>query len=89
MWVVQKKNIWRNNGWGKMDTCVYMAESLHYWPETTTTLLTGYTLIQNKKLKVWGKKGWNLKKETMVENFLNLTKEITLKFKMFNKPWTG
>ena len=40
-----------------MDTCVCMAESLRYSPETTTTLLTGYTLIQNKKLKVWGKKG--------------------------------
>ena len=25
-------------------------------PETTTTLLIGYTPIQNKKVKVWGKK---------------------------------
>ena len=28
-----------------------MAESLHWSPETITTLLTGYTPIQNKKLK--------------------------------------
>ena len=26
---------------------VCMAESLHYSPETTTTLLTGYTPVQN------------------------------------------
>ena len=37
---------------GKMDTCICMAESLHCSPETITTLLTGYTLIQNKKFKV-------------------------------------
>ena len=34
-----------------MDTCIHMAESLHYSPETITTLLTGYTPIQNKKFK--------------------------------------
>jgi len=28
---------------------IYMAESLHCLPETITTLLTGYTSIQNKK----------------------------------------
>ena len=38
-----------------MDTCIYMAESL-YCPPETTTLLIGYTPIQNKKFKVWGKK---------------------------------
>ena len=27
--------------WGKMDTCLPMAESLHCSPETTTTLLIG------------------------------------------------
>ena len=36
---------------GKMDTCVCMAEALCCPPETTTTSLTGYTPIQNKKLK--------------------------------------
>ena len=30
-----------------MGTCTCMAESLHCSPETTTTLLTGYTPIQN------------------------------------------
>ena len=31
--------------------CVNMAESLHYSPEITTTLLIGYTPIQNKMFK--------------------------------------
>ena len=35
--------------WGRMDTCVRMAESLCYSPETITALLIGYTSIQNKK----------------------------------------
>ena len=37
-----------------MDTRIWMAESLHCLPETTT-LLDDYTPIQNKKFKVWGK----------------------------------
>ena len=37
--------------WGRMDTCIWMAESLGCPPETITTLLIGYTPIQNKKLK--------------------------------------
>ena len=36
--------------WGRMDTCICMAESLHCSPEAITTLLIGYTSIQNKKL---------------------------------------
>ena len=40
---------------GKMDTCVYMAEFLHCSPETITTLLMCYTLIQNKKKILNGK----------------------------------
>ena len=39
-----------------MDTRIWMAESLHCSPETTTTLLDDYIPIQNKKFKVWGKK---------------------------------
>ena len=34
-----------------MDTCTCMAESLCYSPETITTLLIGYSPIQNKKFK--------------------------------------
>ena len=34
-----------------MDVCICMAESLHCPPETITTLLIGYTPIQNKKFK--------------------------------------
>ena len=44
--------------WGRMDTRICMAESLCYSPETTTTLLIGYTPIQHKKFKVWGEKQW-------------------------------
>ena len=36
--------------WGKMDTCVHMAESLCCSSEATTALLSGYNPIQNKKL---------------------------------------
>ena len=42
--------------WGRMDTCTCMAESFLCSPETITTLLIGYTPIQNKKFKVWKKK---------------------------------
>ena len=34
-----------------MDTCMGMVKSLHCSPETITTLLIGYTPIQNKKVK--------------------------------------
>lgn len=32
-----------------MDTCMWLAESLRWSPETNTTLLIGYTPTQNKK----------------------------------------
>ena len=35
--------------WGRMDTCMCMAESLHSSPENVTTFLMGCTPIQNKK----------------------------------------
>ena len=38
-------------GWGRMDTCICMAESLHCSPANITTLLIGYTPVQNKKFK--------------------------------------
>ena len=37
--------------WGRMDTCICIAESLCCSPDTITTMLIGYTSIQNKKLK--------------------------------------
>ena len=37
--------------WGRMDTCVCMAESLCCSPEPITTLLISYTLIENNFLK--------------------------------------
>ena len=38
--------------WGRMDTCMCMAEFIRCSPEITTTLLIDYTPIQNKKFKV-------------------------------------
>ena len=38
--------------WGRMDTCICTAESLHGSPESTATLFIGFTHIQNKKFKV-------------------------------------
>ena len=37
--------------WGKIDTCMGIAESLCYSPETPTTLLIVYMPIQNLKKK--------------------------------------
>ena len=39
----------REGVWGRMDTCVCMAENLCHPPETITALLIGYTSIQNKE----------------------------------------
>ena len=52
--------------WGRMDTRICMAESLHRSPEAVTTLAIGYTPIQNvfglkEKIKMKKKK---LKKKT-------------------------
>ena len=38
--------------WGRMDICIYVAESLCYSPETTKTWLNGYTPVQNKNSKL-------------------------------------
>ena len=37
--------------WGRLCTCVCLAESLCCLPETITTLLIGYTPIQNEQFK--------------------------------------
>ena len=42
---------WGGGVWGRKGTCICMAESLCGPPKTTTTLLIGYTAIQNKKVK--------------------------------------
>ena len=48
---------------GRMGTCMCMAESLRRSPETMTTLLIGYTPIQN----VFGVKKKGKKKESLVK----------------------
>ena len=45
----------RKGVWWRMDTCTCMAEFLCCPPETTTTFLIGYTVIQNKKFFKKGK----------------------------------
>ena len=42
-----------SRSWGRKDICTSMAKSLFCPPETITTLLIGYTLIQNKKTFVF------------------------------------
>ena len=47
---------------GRMDTCICMAESLLFSPETITTMLIGYNPIENIKISFKG----------VVQLFLNL-----------------
>ena len=47
--------------WGRMDTCIGMAESLHCLPETITTLLIGY--------KIQYKMCWVLKRKKEKKEF--------------------
>ena len=44
MWSLDGRQVW-----GRMDTCLYLAESLRCSPETTTTLLICYSPLQDKK----------------------------------------
>ena len=37
--------------WGRMDTCICETKSFHCSPETIIILWTGYTQIENKKVK--------------------------------------
>ena len=37
--------------WGRVGTCICIAESLHCSPEIVTTLLTSHAPTQNKKLR--------------------------------------
>ena len=39
--------------WRRMNTCIYMAESLHCSPESTTTLLIGYACVCSHFSHVW------------------------------------
>ena len=60
--------------WGRMETCICMAEFLHCSPETIT-LLNGYTPIQNDfGIKKNNKNKFFLKKN---ENFCALGKKMT------------
>ena len=51
--------------WGRMDTYICMAKSLRCLPEIITTLLIGYTSIQNKKLKKTNKPPTTTKKNVL------------------------
>ena len=71
---------------GRMDTWICMVESFHSSPETTTTLWTGYTPIQNKKFKVTKKNEGKKWRETQspVGQLKNNNKFIYFK-KLFSK----
>ena len=64
-------------GVGRTDTCVCTAESLCCPPETIIALLIGYTPIQNKKFKVWGKKGNGDKKSLQTDENKTFLKKNT------------
>ena len=66
--------------WGRMDTCISVAESLHCPPEIVTTLFSGYTPIQNKKLKKTNKQVWRLG-TTVYRQFINMSVLLTLVLK--------
>ena len=77
MFCMLRANLDGRRVWGWMDTCMSMAESLCCSPETTRTLLIGYTSLQNKKFKVWEKKicsgGQEIKKNMKTRNLKYLS----------------
>ena len=60
----------RRGVWGRMDTCICMAESLYCSPETIARLLISYMLIQKKKSlgKNYQKKNWTQMVTQMIKN---------------------
>ena len=54
-----------------MDTCVCMAQSLRCSSETITTLLIGYTPIQNKKILKKKEIGFKHKEDSSPEKGMN------------------
>ena len=64
-----------------MDTYIWMVEFFYYSPEVITTLLTGYTPIQNKKFikRKKKKKTKNLSKEFIDFLISRIRKKIQLK----------
>ena len=69
--------------WGRMDTCICMAESLRCSPEITA-LLIGNTQIPNKKFKI-------KKKKAVPEEFPGSPVRKTLSFHYSGhgfKPWS-
>ena len=55
--------------WGRMDTCMCVAEPLRCSLEAITTLLTGYIPIQKKSLKI-------IRKPTPTRKILNSVMKI-------------
>ena len=66
------------DGRGFGGECVCMAESLRSSPKTATVSLIGYTPIQNKKFRVWGKK-----KKGFSMNLVFFSLSIRLDFKIY------
>ena len=66
-------------GWGRIHTCLCMAESHWCLPETIMTLLIGYTPLQNNKFK----RIMNWRKGNFVHNWHVC---IYIKFEIICKP---
>ena len=58
--------------WGRMDTCIFMAESLCCPPETITKLLIVHTSIQYKKFNKKKKKSYVLHLSSVISIFIDL-----------------
>ena len=59
--------------WGRMDTCICIAESLCYAPETITTLLISYTKLKvQKKMNKQTKQNKQQKKKPKAWDILPL-----------------
>ena len=74
--------------WGRMHTCIRMAESLLHSPEIITTLFISYIPIQNKKLKVWKNKIKNISRNPLRFKFSNFL-EVKFTLSVVPRPQIG
>ena len=68
--------------WGWIDTCICMAVPFCCSPETITTLVIGYTLIQNKRFKRKKKKEEIVKKTNTAVLITDFTSDSKVFLKM-------
>ena len=66
-------SLYGRGAWGRLDTCICVAESPHCSPETITTLLISHTPIQKKNFK-------KIKKELLSDIFIAWNSHIGVYF---------